>query len=118
MFMDPRSDELTKYAANAMLATRISFMNDIALLCEKVGADVDFVRKGLGADRRIGYPFLFPGIGYGGSCFPKDIKAFIATPPGCGIEFDLLRAVERTNERPKPLLGNKASRHFGTPPPP
>ncbi len=112
--MDPRSAELTKYAANAMLATRISFMNDIALLCEKVGADVDFVRKGLGADRRIGYPFLFPGIGYGGSCFPKDIKALIATARECGIEFDLLRAVERTNERQKRLLVNKAVRHFGS----
>ncbi len=114
LFMDPRSAELTKYAANAMLATRISFMNDIALLCEKVGADVDFVRKGLGADRRIGYPFLFPGIGYGGSCFPKDIKALIATARECGIEFDLLRAVERTNERQKRLLVNKAVRHFGS----
>ena len=114
LFMDPRSAELTKYAANAMLATRISFMNDIALLCEKVGADVDFVRKGLGADRRIGYPFLFPGIGYGGSCFPKDIKALIATARECGIEFDLLRAVERTNERQKRLLVNKALRHFGS----
>src|SRR6266852_1275271 len=114
LFMDPRSAELTKYAANAMLATRISFMNDIALLCEKVGADVDFVRKGLGADRRIGYPFLYPGIGYGGSCFTKDIKALIATARECGIEFDLLRAVERTNERQKRLLVNKAVRHFGS----
>src|SRR5215472_893431 len=114
LFMDPRSAELTKYAANAMLATRISFMNDIALLCEKVGADVDFVRKGLGADKRIGYPFLFPGIGYGGSCFPKDIKALVATAREFGIEFDLLRAVERTNERQKRLLLNKALRHFGS----
>src|SRR5215813_3877748 len=114
LFMDPRSAELTKYAANAMLATRISFMNDVALLCEKVGADVDFVRKGLGADKRIGYPFLFPGIGYGGSCFPKDIKALVATAREFGIEFDLLRAVERTNERQKRLLLNKALRHFGS----
>src|SRR5215471_2242972 len=114
LFMDPRSAELTKYAANAMLATRISFMNDIALLCEKVGADVDFVRKGLGADKRIGYPFLFPGIGYGGSCFPKDIKALVATAREFGIEFDLLRAVERTNERQKRFLVNKALRHFGS----
>jgi len=114
LFMDPRSAELTKYAANAMLATRISFMNDIALICEKVRADVDFVRKGMGADKRIGYPFLFPGIGYGGSCFPKDVKALIATGREFGIEFDLLRAVERTNERQKRLLLNKALRHFGS----
>jgi UDPglucose 6-dehydrogenase len=114
LFMDPRSAELTKYAANAMLATRISFMNDVALLCEKVGADVDFVRKGMGADKRIGYPFLFPGVGYGGSCFPKDIRAMIATARECGIEFELLRAVERTNERQKRLLVNKALRHFGS----
>jgi len=112
-FMDTRSAELTKYAANAMLATRISFMNDIALLCEKVGADVDFVRKGLGADRRIGYPFLFPGVGYGGSCFPKDVKALVATAREFGLELDLLRAVERTNERQKKLLVQKALKHFG-----
>ncbi|MHB8877970.1 MAG: UDP-glucose dehydrogenase family protein, partial [Myxococcaceae bacterium] len=113
LFMDPRSAELTKYAANAMLATRISFMNDMALLCEKVGADVDFVRKGLGSDRRIGYPFLFPGAGYGGSCFPKDVKALVATAREFGIELDLLRAVERTNERQKRSLVAKAIKHFG-----
>ena len=113
IFMDTRSAELTKYAANAMLATRISFMNDIAALCEKVGADVDLVRKGMGADKRIGYPFLFPGVGYGGSCFPKDVKALVATARDHGIEFDLLRAVERTNERQKKLLVAKAVKHFG-----
>lgn len=113
LFMDTRSAELTKYAANAMLATRISFMNDIAALCEKVGADVDQVRKGMGADKRIGYPFLFPGVGYGGSCFPKDVKALVATARDHGIEFDLLRAVERTNERQKKLLVHKAVKHFG-----
>ncbi|HYI00942.1 UDP-glucose/GDP-mannose dehydrogenase family protein [Hyalangium sp.] len=112
-YMDTRSAELTKYAANAMLATRISFMNDISALCEKVGADVDFVRKALGADRRIGYPFLFPGVGYGGSCFPKDVKALVATGREHGLELDLLRAVERTNERQKRLLVNKALKHFG-----
>jgi UDPglucose 6-dehydrogenase len=112
-YMDTRSAEMTKYAANAMLATRISFMNDMAALCEKVGADVDFVRKGLGADRRIGYPFLFPGVGYGGSCFPKDVKALVATGREYGLELDLLRAVERTNERQKKLLVNKAVKHFG-----
>jgi UDPglucose 6-dehydrogenase len=114
LFMDTHSAELTKYAANAMLATRISFMNDIALLCEKVGADVDSIRKGMGADRRIGYPFLFPGLGYGGSCFPKDVKALIAKARDFGIEFDLLRAVERTNERQKRLLVSKAAKHFGS----
>jgi len=113
IFMDTRSAELTKYAANAMLATRISFMNDIAALCEKVGADVDMVRKGLGSDSRIGYPFLFPGIGYGGSCFPKDIKALVSAAREHGLEPDLLRAVERTNERQKRLLVHKAVKHFG-----
>jgi UDPglucose 6-dehydrogenase len=113
LYMDTRSAELTKYAANAMLSTRISFMNDMAALCEKVGADVDFVRKALGADRRIGYPFLFPGVGYGGSCFPKDVKALVATGREQGLELDLLRAVERTNERQKKLLVNKALKHFG-----
>jgi UDPglucose 6-dehydrogenase len=113
LYMDTRSAELTKYAANAMLATRISFMNDLALLCEKVGADVDSVRKGMGSDRRIGYPFLFPGIGYGGSCFPKDVKALVATAREFGIEFDLLRAVERTNENQKRLLLQRAVKHYG-----
>lgn len=113
LFMDPRSAELTKYAANAMLATRISFMNDIASLCEKVGADVDFVRKGMGADKRIGYPFLFPGVGYGGSCFPKDVKALVSTARDHGVELDLLRAVERTNEKMKRTMLERALKHFG-----
>ena len=113
LFMDIRSAELTKYAANAMLATRISFMNEMAALCERVGADVDQVRKGMGADRRIGYPFLFPGVGYGGSCFPKDMKALVATAREHGLDFDLLRAVERINERQKRLLVEKARKHFG-----
>jgi UDPglucose 6-dehydrogenase len=113
LYMDARSAEMTKYAANAMLATRISFMNDIAALCEKVGADVEFVRKGVGADRRIGYPFLHPGIGYGGSCFPKDVKALIATGRESGLELEILRAVERTNARQKRWLLTKALRHFG-----
>lgn len=113
IFMDTRSAELTKYASNAMLATRISFMNDMAALCERVGADVDLVRKGMGADKRIGYPFLFPGVGYGGSCFGKDVKALVATAREHGIELDLLRAVERTNERQKKLLVAKAVKHYG-----
>lgn len=113
LFMDTRSAELTKYAANAMLATRISFMNDVATLCERVGADVDQVRRGLGSDSRIGYPFLFPGVGYGGSCFPKDVKALIATARDLGVELDLLRAVERTNERQKKVLVSKVVKHFG-----
>ncbi|MFL5310333.1 MAG: UDP-glucose dehydrogenase family protein, partial [Myxococcales bacterium] len=112
LFMDPESAEMTKYAANAMLATRISFMNDVAMLCEKVGADVDMVRKGMGSDRRIGFPFLFPGVGYGGSCFPKDVRALVAMARDFGIELDLLRAVERTNERQKRCLLAKALRHF------
>ncbi|MBX5484457.1 MAG: UDP-glucose/GDP-mannose dehydrogenase family protein [Myxococcaceae bacterium] len=113
LFMDRHSAELTKYASNAMLAVRISFMNDIACLCEKVGADAEAVRKGMGADKRIGYPFLFPGVGYGGSCFPKDVKALVATGREFGLELDLLRAVERTNERQKKLLVHKAVKHFG-----
>jgi UDPglucose 6-dehydrogenase len=113
LYMDSRSAELTKYAANAMLATRISFMNDIAMLCERVGADVDHVRKGLGADRRIGYSFLFPGVGYGGSCFPKDVKALVATGRETGLDLELLKCVEATNQRQKLLLLQKALRHYG-----
>jgi UDPglucose 6-dehydrogenase len=114
LYMDPRSAELTKYAANGMLATRISFMNDIATLCEKIGADVDWVRKGMGADDRIGYSFLFPGVGYGGSCFPKDVKALVATGREVGIDLELLKCVEATNVRQKRVLVQKAVRHFGS----
>ncbi len=113
LFMDPRSAEMVKYACNAMLATRISFMNDVALLCERVEADVEQVRRGMGADTRIGYPFLFPGIGYGGSCFPKDVKALVATGRAHGVDMDLLRAVEKTNERQKRELLLRAQRIFG-----
>jgi UDPglucose 6-dehydrogenase len=114
LFMDTRSAELTKYASNAMLATRISFMNDVSALCERVGADVDQVRKGLGSDRRIGYPFLFPGVGFGGSCFPKDVRAMMSMARQVGLDFDLLRAVERINEKQKRLLVEKAVKHFGS----
>jgi UDPglucose 6-dehydrogenase len=113
-FMDPRSAELTKYAANAMLAARISFMNDVAMLCERVGADVDSVRKAMGADERIGQKFLFPGCGYGGSCFPKDVKALIATARNQGLDFTLLSAVDAVNDRQKRLLAQKAKAHFGS----
>jgi UDPglucose 6-dehydrogenase len=114
LFMDVRSAELTKYAANAMLATRISFMNEMATLCERLGADVDQVRRGIGSDRRIGHPFLFPGVGFGGSCFPKDVRAVMTMARQIGLDFDLLRAVERVNERQKRWLVEKAARHFGT----
>jgi len=111
--MDPASAELTKYAANAMLAMRISFINEVANLCERVGADVDAVRKALGADKRIGHPFLFPGVGYGGSCFPKDVKALVATARSQGLDFALLAAVDAVNDRQKRLLAQKARAHFG-----
>ena len=112
IFMDTRSAEMTKYAANAMLATRISFMNQIAQLCEAVGADVSLVRKGIGTDRRIGTAFLFPGPGYGGSCFPKDVQALIRTGAERGVPLDILQAVEAANARQKRLLFEKLERHF------
>jgi UDPglucose 6-dehydrogenase len=110
--MDARSAELTKYAANAMLATRISFMNDLAVLSEKLGADIERVRKAVGADPRIGPKFLFPGVGFGGSCFPKDISALIHTAEGVGHELAVVRAAEEVNKRQKRLLGEKIRRHF------
>ena len=113
LFMDIRSAELTKYAANAMLATRISFMNEMATLCELMGADVDSVRRGIGSDKRIGHPFLFPGVGFGGSCFPKDVRAVMSMARHLGLDFDLLRSVERVNERQKRWLVEKAIKHFG-----
>jgi UDPglucose 6-dehydrogenase len=109
VFMDIPSAEMTKYAANAMLATRISFMNEIAALCEKVGANVDHVRKGIGSDPRIGASFLFPGAGYGGSCFPKDVKALIRTAAECQTPLEVLQAVEDVNDRQKHRLFDKVS---------
>ncbi len=107
MFMDIPSAEMTKYAANAMLATRISFMNDIANLCDLVGADVDAVRKGLGSDARIGSKFLYPGCGYGGSCFPKDVKALARTGREHGYAMEVIEAVERVNQRQKEVVFDK-----------
>ena len=112
IFMDIPSAEMTKYAANSMLATRISFMNDIANLCERVGADVNMVRAGIGSDTRIGRKFLYAGCGYGGSCFPKDVKALIKTADQNGYSMEVLKAVERVNERQKGVLFEKLQRAF------
>jgi UDPglucose 6-dehydrogenase len=112
IFMDVRSAELTKYAANAFLATKISFMNEIAILCEKLGADVDMVRYGIGTDDRIGKRFLFPGIGYGGSCFPKDVKALIKSSEDIGYTFKILNAVTQVNEHQRNVLIEKIKKHY------
>jgi len=111
--MDVRSAELTKYAANAMLATRISFMNELALLAERLGADIEHVRLGIGSDPRIGYQFLYPGVGYGGSCFPKDVSALQRTAREHGVELLVVHAVEAANERQKGVLVDKIVRRFG-----
>jgi UDPglucose 6-dehydrogenase len=111
--MDPRSAELTKYAANAMLAAKITLMNELANLAERVGADIEQVRVGIGSDPRIGYAFIYPGCGYGGSCFPKDVKALVAAADSAGYSADMLRAVELVNARQKHLLFDKIKRHFG-----
>jgi UDPglucose 6-dehydrogenase len=113
IIMDIRSAEMTKYAANAMLATRISFMNQIANLCDRMGADVTAVREGIGSDSRIGYDFLFPGVGYGGSCFPKDVKALIKTAEEFDYDFLLLKGVEEVNERQKLVLSLKIEDFLG-----
>jgi UDPglucose 6-dehydrogenase len=112
IFMDIPSAEMTKYASNAMLATRISFMNDIANLCELVGADVNMVRRGVGSDTRIGNKFLYPGTGYGGSCFPKDVKALIHTADHYGYSMNVLKAVEEVNEKQKNILFDKFMKYF------
>jgi len=113
LVMSTASAELCKYAANSILATRISFMNEIANVCEILGADVDHVRKAIGADRRIGNSFLFPGVGYGGSCFPKDTQALLRSTSDKGYDFKILRAVEDVNDLQKQRLGEKIERHFG-----
>jgi UDPglucose 6-dehydrogenase len=112
IFMDERSAELTKYAANAFLAVKISFMNEIAQLCEKLGADVDMIRKGIGSDERIGRRFLFPGIGYGGSCFPKDVQALARSSSEAAYEFKILDAVMEVNDKQKLHLLPKIKCHF------
>lgn len=113
IFTDVASSEMIKYASNAMLATRISFMNEIANLCSQLGADVNMVRKGIGADTRIGDKFLNPGVGYGGSCFPKDVEALVRTAAGVGYDMELLRAVEKVNGRQKRVLFDMFRNHFG-----
>ena len=113
MFMDVRSAELTKYAANAMLATKISFMNEMANLAERLGADIEDVRKGIGSDPRIGYSFIYPGCGYGGSCFPKDVKALVHTAQQVKYDALLLQAVDDVNDNQKTILFSKLSAHFG-----
>ena len=112
IFMDEKSSELTKYAANSFLATKISFMNEIAQLCERMGADVDMVRRGIGSDDRIGKRFLFPGIGYGGSCFPKDVQALIMSSDEVKYDFEILKAVEKVNANQKVHLVEKIKAHF------
>ncbi len=114
ILMDVKSAELTKYAANAMLATRISFMNELSLLAERLGADIERVRQGIGSDARIGYQFLYSGCGYGGSCFPKDVKALIRTSAEQGLELKILNAVESVNQRQKSVLLDKIVQRFGT----
>jgi len=112
IFMDERSSELTKYAANSFLATKISFMNEISQLCERMGADVDMVRRGIGSDDRIGKRFLFPGIGYGGSCFPKDVQALVKSSNEVNYDFEILKAVEKVNALQKLHLVNKINTYF------
>ena len=113
LVMDVPSAEMTKYAANSMLATRVSFMNEISNLCEKVGADVSSVRVGMGTDSRIGMSFLFPGIGSGGSCFPKDVQALVRTGKENDVDLQIASSVEEVNKRQKHVLVDKISKHYG-----
>ncbi len=110
--MDERSSELTKYAANSFLATKVSFMNEIANICERVGADIDLVRKGMGTDPRVGSQFLFAGVGYGGSCFPKDVAALLNSAAQHNYDFNILNAVENVNQRQKEIIVQKIRQHF------
>ena len=112
LVMDIRSAEMTKYASNAMLATKISFINEMAIICASLGADIDNVRKGMGYDKRIGFEFMFPGVGYGGSCFPKDVKALVQTARDHGVDAKVLKAVEAVNDHQKSLLSNMIIAHF------
>ena len=114
LLMDIKSAEMTKYASNAMLATKISFINEMALICASLGADIDNVRKGMGYDRRIGFDFLFPGVGYGGSCFPKDVKALVQTAGEHAVDAKVLKAVEAVNDRQKHLLSDMVLEHFAS----
>src|SRR5439155_5708021 len=114
LVMSPESAEMTKYVANAMLATKISFINEMANLCERFGADINDVRRGIGHDARIGFQFLFPGAGYGGSCFPKDVRAIIAMARARDLSLHLMEAVDRVNEAQKHMLVRKIRKHYGS----
>lgn len=113
LVMTPESAEMTKYVANALLSTKISFINEMANLCERMGSDINDVRRGIGHDKRIGFAFLFPGVGYGGSCFPKDVRALVAMAEEHGVEPRMLRAVDEVNERQKDVMSDKVKKHFG-----
>src|SRR5678816_2128392 len=111
--MSPESAELTKYVANALLSTKISFINEMANLCERMNADINDVRRGIGHDSRIGFAFLFPGVGYGGSCFPKDVRALVRMAEDHGVEPQMMRAVDSVNEHQKHIIIEKLDKHFG-----
>src|SRR5439155_1088665 len=113
LVMSPESAEMTKYVANAMLATKISFINEMANLCERFGADINEVRRGIGHDARIGFQFLFPGAGYGGSCFPKDVRALVSMARHLGVATEIMESVDRVNEAQKSVLASKIKKHFG-----